>query len=50
MISDEASQGANGQIISENDDAVLKFVVQSGRSEQQHTPDTCTHTHTHTHR
>lgn len=34
VISDEASQRSDGQIIFEDDDAVLKLVSQSGRSEQ----------------
>ena len=38
MIPDEASQRSDGQIISEDNDAVLKLIGQSGRSEQHHTP------------
>lgn len=38
MISDEAPQRSDGQVISEEDDAVLKLIGQSGRSEQHHTP------------
>lgn len=50
VISDEASKRADGQIIFENSNTVLKSVGQSRRSEQQHTPGkTKDNTHTHTH-
>ena len=39
VISDEASQRSDGQIVGEDDDAVLELVVQSGRSEQEDTPE-----------
>lgn len=38
VISDEASQRADGQVICEDQDAVLKRVGQSRRSEEQHAP------------
>lgn len=48
MVSDEAPQGADGQVVCEDHHTVLEAAGQVGRPHQQHTTDARTSTHTHT--